>query len=90
MKFTYAEAFDAPEPEAYETLLFDAIRGDATLFMRADHVEQGWRIVMPILDFWESVPASDFPNYAAGSWGPEAAFMLLAKEGRHWVKPELE
>ena len=60
-------------PEAYEMLLLDAMRGDATLFMRADQVEEAWDVITPILEVWESGSALDFPNYAAGTRGPEAA-----------------
>jgi glucose-6-phosphate 1-dehydrogenase len=76
-------------PEAYETLLLDVLEGDATLFMRADQVETGWAIMMPILDAWESMPSPDFPNYPAGSWGPEAAEALIARDGRSWQKPSV-
>jgi len=87
MQFRYSEAFKAPAPEAYETLLLDVIRGDATLFMRADQVECAWKVVTPILDAWESVPPADFPNYPVGSWGPEAADLMLAREGHSWLHP---
>ncbi len=87
MQFRYSEAFKAPAPEAYETLLLDTIRGDATLFMRADQVECAWAVVAPILEAWETVPPGDFPDYAAGSWGPEAAELLIAREGHSWVMP---
>ena len=87
MQFRYREAFKAPTPEAYETLLLDVIRGDATLFMRADQVESAWKVVTPILEAWESVPPGDFPNYVAGSWGPEAADLMLAREGHSWLQP---
>jgi glucose-6-phosphate 1-dehydrogenase len=87
MQFLYKEAFKAPTPEAYETLLLDVIRGDATLFMRADQVESAWKVVMPILEAWESVPPADFPDYAAGSWGPEAADLMVARQGHSWLQP---
>ncbi len=87
LRFTYKEAFDTESPEAYETLLLDVMQGDATLFMRADQVEAAWTIVMPVLDHWASVKPSEFPNYAAGSWGPEAAEQLLAAESRRWLLP---
>lgn len=87
MQFRYSEAFKVPTPEAYETLLLDVIRGDATLFMRADQVECAWKVVTPILDAWESVPPADFPDYPAGSWGPEAADLMLAREGHSWLHP---
>jgi glucose-6-phosphate 1-dehydrogenase len=89
MQFRYREAFKTPAPEAYETLLLDVIRGDATLFMRADQVECAWQVVTPILDAWESVPPADFPDYPAGSWGPEAAELMVAREGHSWLHPVL-
>ncbi|NVN89363.1 MAG: glucose-6-phosphate dehydrogenase [Desulfuromonadales bacterium] len=90
MQFRYREAFKAPAPEAYETLLLDVIRGDATLFMRADQVECAWNVVSPILTAWEAVPPSDFPDYAAGSWGPEAADRMIARSGHSWLQPSLK
>ena len=85
MRFDYDEAFDTP-PDAYETLLLDAIRGDATLFMRSDQVETAWKVVEPVLDAWTSPPA-EFPNYASGTWGPAAAERMLAHDGRAWFTP---
>ena len=61
----------------YERLLYDCMIGDATLFQRADMVEAAWRVVAPILDVWEALPPRDFPNYAAGTWGPKEADDLL-------------
>ena len=87
MQFRYREAFKTPAPEAYETLLLDTIRGDATLFMRTDQVECAWQVVTPILEAWESVPPADFPDYPAGSWGPEAADLMLARQGHGWLQP---
>jgi glucose-6-phosphate 1-dehydrogenase len=58
--------------------------GDATLFQRADMVEAAWKAVAPILDVWQSLPPRKFPNYAAGSAGPNEADDLLAKDGRAW------
>ena len=87
MRFSYREAFEATPPEAYETLLLDIIRGDATLFMRADQVETAWSVVMPVLERWEQVPPVDFPNYPAGSWGPEAAEVLIGQDRRSWFQP---
>jgi glucose-6-phosphate 1-dehydrogenase len=89
MRFSYCEAFRSTPPEAYETLLMDVIIGDATLFMRADQVEAGWAVVDPILDGWQDVAPSDFPNYQAGSWGPTAADVLIAQDGRSWLLPTL-
>jgi glucose-6-phosphate 1-dehydrogenase len=87
MRFSYKEMFSAPTPEAYETLLLDVMRGDATLFMRADQVEASWCVVMPILENWAMVPPPSLPNYAAGSWGPAAADDLLARDGMRWQVP---
>ncbi len=89
MKFIYADAFRDKPPEAYETLLLDVMQGDATLFMRADQVETAWSVIQPILDAWADAPASDFPNYPAGTWGPEGAETLIARDGRSWVTPSL-
>jgi glucose-6-phosphate 1-dehydrogenase len=80
----YGETFKAPLKDAYERLLVDAINGDAVLFMREDEIDAAWRVVDPLLAYWRSEPA-DFPNYAAGSWGPEAADELLARDGRKWI-----
>ncbi len=88
MRFSYKDSFQAPTPEAYETLLLDVIRADATLFMRADQVEAAWAVVQPILEDWRAQTAEDFPNYAAGSWGPEEADDLMARDGRHWLAPD--
>jgi glucose-6-phosphate 1-dehydrogenase len=87
MRFDYDETYGANPPEAYETLLLDAIRGDATLFMRSDQVEAAWGVVEPVLDAWEGTPPSEMPNYAAGTWGPAAADRLLAGDGRAWSEP---
>jgi len=84
MDFTYGSAFQSDSPDAYETLILDALLGDASLFTRADEVEEAWAIVDPILAAWAEMPAPDFPNYEAGTWGPEAADDLLAREGRRW------
>ncbi len=87
MRFSYREAFRTECPAAYETLLWDAMIGDATLFMRADQVEAAWRLLGPLLEVWADSPARDFPNYPAGSWGPHAAGALLARDGRSWLNP---
>ncbi|MFI5331291.1 MAG: glucose-6-phosphate dehydrogenase, partial [Desulfobaccales bacterium] len=87
MQFYYREAFKSSPPEAYETLLLDVMLGDATLFMRADQTEAAWEILSPILNTWENVRPTDFPNYQAGTWGPEAAESLLAADGRNWLMP---
>jgi glucose-6-phosphate 1-dehydrogenase len=71
MDFAYKESYEAPVPEAYETLLLDVLEGDAALFMRADQVEEAWKVVTPILDTWKKEPPPRFPNYKAGILGPE-------------------
>lgn len=86
MKFNYQESFSLPIPDAYETLLWDVMNNDATLFMRSDQVEAAWQIIMPILDAWSEKQPVDFPNYKAGTWGPEAAHGLLDL-GHHWPLP---
>ncbi|HEY1861076.1 MAG TPA: glucose-6-phosphate dehydrogenase, partial [Gemmataceae bacterium] len=90
LRFSYEEAFHTCGPEAYETLLLDAMLGDATLFMRADQVETAWSVIEPVLDGWAATRPTDFPNYAAGSWGPVAADALLARDGRVWLPPTLD
>jgi glucose-6-phosphate 1-dehydrogenase len=71
-------------PDAYETLILDALLGDASLFTRADEVEAAWRIVDPIMESWLAGPEPQLPNYAAGTWGPDDADALLTREGRRW------
>jgi len=85
MKFSYEEAFKVATPEAYETLLHDIMLADFTQFMRGDQLEIAWEIITPILDFWQSVPPTDFPNYDAGSWGPDSSEILIAQDGRAWA-----
>jgi len=87
MDFNYADHFGRTPSTGYETLLYDCICGDPTLFQRADSVEDGWSIVEPILDVWRALPARSFPNYAAGSWGPKEADELLARGGHSWHRP---
>ena len=88
LDFSYRDFGDVPPSTGYERLLHDAMVGDMTLFHRADMVEASWRIVAPIIDVWSTLPARDFPNYPAGSWGPAAAAELLARDGRRWADPE--
>ena len=85
MIFSYHDAYDGQEPEAYETLLLDVMEGNATQFMRSDQVESAWKVVMPIIEAWEARPPVDFPNYAPDSWGPEDAEALIARDGHNWV-----
>jgi glucose-6-phosphate 1-dehydrogenase len=84
MEFDYAKTFGVEIPEAYETLLLDAIEGDTTHFLRADEVEAQWALIDPIAEAWAGVPPADFPSYAAGSEGPEAAARLIARNGHAW------
>jgi glucose-6-phosphate 1-dehydrogenase len=86
MDFLYGSAFLTESPEAYERLLLDCMLGDATLFARVDEVDEAWRFCTAILDGWRSrPPAKDsMPNYEAGSWGPQEAHALMARDGRSW------
>jgi glucose-6-phosphate 1-dehydrogenase len=88
MDFRYEEHFGSTPSTGYETLLYDCLKGDATLFQRADMVESGWSIVEPLLAVWKALPPRDFPNYAAGTWGPRAGDELLERSGRRWRNPE--
>jgi glucose-6-phosphate 1-dehydrogenase len=88
MQFRYRDAFKYEPPEAYEALLLDIILGDATLFMRADQVEAAWSVITPILETWEAVPPVDL-HYQSGTWGPEAAEVLIAHDGRSWALPTI-
>jgi len=84
MRFDYAETFEASRGTGYEVLLYNALNGDPTLFSRTDFVEASWRIMQPVLDAWSGSPATDFPNYRSGTWGPRAATSLLERDGRGW------
>ena len=86
MDFSYGAAFLEETPQAYERLLLDAMVGDPTLFIRADEVEQAWRIVAPILDAWKE-PSFPLAFYEAGTWGPREADRLLDGDGKRWRKP---
>ena len=84
MCFNYADYVGTVSSTGYERLLYDCMIGDATLFQRADMVEAGWSVITPVLDVWQALQPRDFPNYAAGTWGPEAADELLARDHREW------
>lgn len=86
MDFNYGSSFGARSPSAYETLLVDAMVGDPTLYTRQDMVEASWAAVQPILDYRARNPF-EFPNYEAGSWGPQAADEMLARNGHTWRTP---
>lgn len=85
--FDYDHSFHAELPEAYERLLLDALRGDATLFMRSDELEAAWEFVTPILDDWKASSSPQFPNYAAGTWGPPEADRLIDERFGGWRHP---
>jgi len=84
MDFRYGSYFGQSPPEAYERLIWESMVGDSTLFARADEVEQSWKILTPILDYWAKHPSRDFPNYPSGSWGPKKADEMMEKDNRSW------
>jgi glucose-6-phosphate 1-dehydrogenase len=86
MDFVYGASFLVDAPDAYETLIVDAMRGDATLFTRRDEVEQQWSFVDPILASW-SMDEPPLCAYPAGSWGPDEADELMRRDGRKWRRP---
>jgi len=88
MNFCYNDLGESFLSTGYETLLYDVMIGDATLFHRADMVETAWKVATPIVDVWGALPPRDFPNYAAGTWGPTVADKLLERDGRSWHNPE--
>jgi len=87
LDFAYGADLERESPGAYETLLLDVLEGDSLLFATAEWVEAAWGVVDPLLEAWAAAPPADFPNYAAGSWGPKAADELLARDGRGWHLP---
>jgi len=85
MQFHYRDAFGENDlPDAYERLLTDAIQGDASLFARSDEIEQAWNLVDPVLEQWDSPQAPALEEYDPGSWGPEQADGLLARDDHQW------
>jgi glucose-6-phosphate 1-dehydrogenase len=84
MNFCYKDNFGVSPSTGYETLIYDCMIGDPTLFQRADGVEAGWKVVKPIQELWSAERESDFPNYSAGTWGPSKAAELLTRDGRQW------
>ena len=84
LQFSYASFGETSAATGYETLLYDCMTGDPTLFHRYDSVDASWRIVNPILDVWGALRARDFPNYEAGTWGPAASDHLIEKSGHAW------
>ena len=89
MEFDYSEAFGEVSAPAYETLLLDVMIGEATLFTRSDEVEAAWRVVDPLISYWESHPPKRMPTYAAGSWGPREADELIEEDGVEWREPHV-
>jgi len=84
LDFNYSQFGESSAATGYETLLYDCMIGDMTLFHRYDSVDASWRICTPILDVWQALPARDFPNYAAGTWGPEAGKNIVRRDDHHW------
>ena len=84
MRFDYKDYFEVAPSTGYETLIFDCMTGDTTLFKRAEEIEAGWRIVQPLLDLWSQDKVDSPAPYAAGSQGPGEADELLARDGRRW------
>jgi glucose-6-phosphate 1-dehydrogenase len=84
MDFRYGSTFGGSGPEAYERLILDAMLGDPTLFARSDEVSAAWRFITPVLEAWAKMPPPVFPNYPAGTWGPQAANDLIERDGRSW------
>ncbi len=84
LDFAYTDFGEQSPATGYERLLYDAMVGDSTLFHRSDMVEAAWKVATPILDVWGTLKARDFPNYASGRMGPDAADALLARDGRKW------
>jgi glucose-6-phosphate 1-dehydrogenase len=87
MEFDYGKAFGGEPPEAYERLLLDAMKGDATLYARGDWVTMAWELLQPVLDTWAGGDPRKFPNYEAGTWGPAEADTLIERSGRRWRRP---
>jgi glucose-6-phosphate 1-dehydrogenase len=87
MDFDYGRAFGGEPPEAYERLLLDAMKGDATLYARGEWVDLAWELLTPVLDTWAVGDPQMFPNYEAGGWGPAEADSLIERAGRNWRRP---
>lgn len=84
MDFNYGQFFGVSPPEAYERLICDCMSGDSTLFTRSDEVMASWKLLSPVLDYWQGSTPLDFPNYPAGTWGPADADALLNRKGLRW------
>jgi glucose-6-phosphate 1-dehydrogenase len=86
MDFCYSKVFGVSSANGYERLLLDAMLGDGTLFAHRDEVEATWALLTPVLQYWAKNPIKDFPNYAAGTWGPSTGDALMELDGRKWRK----
>ena len=85
---SFAAAFQVRNPDAYERLILDTVRGNQTLFMRRDEVEAAWAWVDPIIEAWQA--SSEPPrSYTAGTWGPSAAIALIERDGRSWAEGDV-
>ena len=87
MDFDYNQTFGSEPPEAYERLLLDAMKGDATLYARGDWVDLAWELLEPVLQAWGHGDPRKFPNYEAGTWGTTEADTLIERDGRAWRGP---
>jgi len=87
MHFRYATTYGSNTPEAYERLILDAMVGDSTLFIRGDETEASWKLVTPILEYWQASGANGLVEYASGSWGPEPSDRMLQERGHQWRHP---
>ena len=84
MDFRYGSYFGSTPPEAYERLICDCMAGDHTLFARDDEVLESWKLLTPLLKYWKNTIPKDFPNYAAGTWGPKEAEEMLERQNHQW------
>jgi glucose-6-phosphate 1-dehydrogenase len=89
LDMTFSDAFGVRNPDAYERLLMDVVRGNQTLFMRRDEVTAAWNWIDPILSYWKD--SADLPkSYTSGTWGPSAAIALIERDGRTWYEGDAE
>ena len=85
MDFSYASSFGHEIFDSYERLLIDSMRGDQTLFATGKGFNATWNVITDITHVWGEMPKLKFPNYSAGTWGPEEAEKLIHRDGRHWL-----
>jgi glucose-6-phosphate 1-dehydrogenase len=86
MDFLYGASFDVAVADAYERLILDCMLGESTLFTREDEVQAQWSLIDNVIESWQHQPTPKFPNYAAGTWGPEDANRFIERDGRSWRK----